>query len=214
MGFAYTLGLWSSKVFFRLFYSVKFYGRENWIPGPSLVTASHASNYDPILVGIALAPHQLYYMAKEPLFRIPVLKQLIESFNAYPVSLNENDLRSIRRTYKLLQEEKQILIFPEGMRSFDGEFNPIKRGVGMITAHSQCSIIPVYIHGNFETWNRNQSLPRLFTEMAVVIGSPIRWDHFMDLPKREAQKKVCELVEKRLQLLKNWHEEGAEGSPP
>lgn len=214
MGTVYNIGRALVTSYYRIFYSVDIYGQDRWVPGKALVASSHASNYDPTLVALLLAPHELYYMAKESLFKIPVFKHLIRLYNAYPVSPHENDLKSIRRTYQLLKEDKQILVFPEGLRSFDGELNPIKRGVGVICAHSRCNIMPVYIHGNFETWNRNMSRPRFFTKMTLVLGTPILWEDFSHLPKKEAQQAICEAVAERLDHLKRWVENGAKGVPP
>lgn len=49
-------------------------GEEN-IPekGPFLVVCNHASNFDPPLLGTAMRHHLIHFMAKEELFRNPLM---------------------------------------------------------------------------------------------------------------------------------------------
>lgn len=199
---------------YRLFHDIKIYGRGRWVAGGTIIASNHASNYDPVLVGLGFYPRHLYYMAKEELFEIPGLKQLIEYYKAFPVSLNSHDLKSIRRTCELLDRGEKVLIFPEGQRTWNGELNPVKRGIGVLAVRAQANIIPCYVYGAFETWPRTRSFPRLFTPLRVVIGSPILWEEFAELPHKEAQAAVCSRVEAAIKGLKDWYEAGAKGDPP
>ena len=56
------------------FLNMEVIGEEN-IPekGPFIVACNHASNFDPPLLGTAMRHHLIHFMAKEELFRNPVM---------------------------------------------------------------------------------------------------------------------------------------------
>ena len=70
------------RIIFTFIYSVIFpttvKGKEN-IPkeGAVILAANHLSNWDPPLVGTFI-PRHLAYMAKEELFKVPILKNILE----------------------------------------------------------------------------------------------------------------------------------------
>jgi 1-acyl-sn-glycerol-3-phosphate acyltransferase len=72
------------------------HGTEN-VPqsGPLLVVSNHASYFDPPIVSNCVR-RPVAYMAKEELFKIPVLAQAIKLYGAYPVSRGSADRNAIR----------------------------------------------------------------------------------------------------------------------
>ena len=114
----------------------------------------------------------------------------------------------------LLKEGHKILIFPEGTRSKDNKLLKIKPGMGLLLSKSESVIIPTYIHGTFEVWNRDRKFPKLWGKTAVVFGSPIRWEDYADMERKEAQKLIAEKLTNALKALRKWYEEGHQGPPP
>jgi 1-acyl-sn-glycerol-3-phosphate acyltransferase len=102
-------------------------------------------------------------MAKEELFRIPVISYFITRFGAFPVKRGAGDRAAIRATLKILEEGKILGIFPEGRRSKTGEIGPGKPGAAMFALKSNAQVIPVAIIGNY----------RFFQRMTIVFGKPI-----------------------------------------
>lgn len=89
---------------------------EGHIPkeGPVVLCSNHISNLDPPLVGITTT-RQVYFMAKEELFRIPVLSGLIHRFGAFPVKRGAGDLKSLKTAIQLLKKtEKSWGFFRRG----------------------------------------------------------------------------------------------------
>jgi 1-acyl-sn-glycerol-3-phosphate acyltransferase len=153
--------------FFRFFFSVFFrwqvIGAEH-IPkeGAVILCSNHISLLDPPIVGSG-CDRVVHFMAKEELFRIPVLSFLITRFGAFPVKRGASDRSAIRTTLKLLGEGKILGIFPEGTRSKTGELGPGLPGVAMFALKSDASVIPVAIIGPY----------RLFRPVKLVYGRPI-----------------------------------------
>ena len=72
--------------FFGFWYNIKVIGKENIPEGDGfLVCSNHYSATDPIKISYAFRGHQVHYMAKKEIFRIPLVKQLITTLGAFPV---------------------------------------------------------------------------------------------------------------------------------
>jgi len=128
--------------------------------GPVLLVSNHVSVLDPPLVG-ASAPRPLHFMAKEELFRIPLLGSLIRALNARPVRRDGSDMRALKAALALLQEGRALLVFPEGTRGVEGQpLREGKAGVGMLAVLSGAPVVPVYVSGSGAALPRGASLPR------------------------------------------------------
>lgn len=136
--------------FFHYYGSWNVVGREH-IPssGPGIVISNHCSYLDPPLMGCAV-PRPIAYMAKQELFRIPVLSWVCRKLESYPVRQNTVDREALKETYRRLQENWLVGIFPEGHRSEDAQLHPFEPGIGMIALHSRAPVIPCAFTGTFE----------------------------------------------------------------
>ena len=123
-------------------------GRDN-LPteGGFLVVSNHTSYWDPVAVGCAINP-RIHYMAKAELFRIPILRNLITAFGAFPVHREKADRQAIRTALKLLEEGKVVGIFPEGTRSHSGKLLQPNLGAAMLAVKAQVPVIPIAILGS------------------------------------------------------------------
>jgi 1-acyl-sn-glycerol-3-phosphate acyltransferase len=209
----YWLTTNSFKVFFKVFYGHKVYGLEHFYNGRGIIAPNHTSFFDPPMIA-ASWPEDASFLARKSLFTRPVIGTMIRHLNSYPVNGTTQDLGSIKLVCKLLSENKKVVIFPEGIRSFDGQLGPIKSGIGMLAIRCQSPIIPAYLSGCYEVWNRHKPAPKLKGKTTCVFGSPIDWQQFSHLDKKEAQEQIAQAVSEAIEKLKVWYESGAVGSPP
>ncbi|MFH1239186.1 MAG: lysophospholipid acyltransferase family protein, partial [bacterium] len=79
------------RCFAALFFRFKIEGKEN-IPadGPAIITANHVSFLDPPLMGAA-AGRDLYFLARESLFKLWGFGWLISKVHAFPVKTRSLD---------------------------------------------------------------------------------------------------------------------------
>lgn len=213
MNLFYYLIRFVSKSYFLVFYRQKAYGLEHFIKGPALIAGNHSSFFDPPFVA-ATAPEEIHFLAKQPLFEIPFFGSFIRCLNAYPIAGSSRDLSSFKKIQELVSQQKKIIIFPEGGRSFDGKIGKMKSGIGMLALKMGCPIIPVYIHNADKIWKRGKRFPKFFGNTCCVYGSAIQTKDFAHLPKKEAQEAITEKVRESLQNLRRWYLDGAKGSPP
>lgn len=155
----------------RLIFNVRTIGLENE-PSPNgnalLVCSNHISAGDPIWISIALRKHHPFFMAKAELFKIPLLGWLIRRFGAYPVDRGGADVSSIKNTISILKNGGCIGMFPQGTRrnSDNPAATPVKGGVGMIAARSNCDVLPIFI-------KTNEYRSSVFGRKTIIIGKPI-----------------------------------------
>lgn len=138
-------------------------GREN-IPhsGPVILCCNHIGNFDPPLLGSGIE-RPVRFMAKEELFRIPVLSFLLKKFGTFPVKRGAGDRNAIRTTLKLLEEGEVLGIFPEGTRSRTGELGQGLSGSAMFALKSQAAVVPVAIIGPWQ----------FMKPITIIYGKPI-----------------------------------------
>lgn len=197
----------------KILYRYKVYGLKNAYPQSALIAANHASFFDPPFVGLAW-PGEIHFLARDTLFNAPLLGQILPSVNAHPIKRGNIDPQAIKTMVSLLKSDRKVLIFPEGSRSCDGSLLPIKTGVGLIARLAECAIIPVYIAGTYSVWGRQNKFPKPWGKIACVIGSPILWQEFVGLDKKQIDLAISAKLSSALQNLRDWYESGALGTPP
>ena len=208
----YYFVIYSVFIIFKVFYRLKIYGKDHFIPGGAIIAPNHVSFLDPPIIAVA-CPEEIHFLARQTLFK-SALGMLISELNSHPVKKDATNLKVLKVINQLLKEEKKVLLFPEGTRSSDNQLQEIKPGIGMLISKSESAIIPTYIHGTYGIWSRNRKFPKLFGKTAVIFGSPIQWKDYVDMDKREAQELIAQRLAHSLMELRKWYEEGAEGIPP
>jgi 1-acyl-sn-glycerol-3-phosphate acyltransferase len=153
-------------------YGLRVSGRENWpSAGSGLVCANHQSMFDPPLIGLTCS-RRMNYLARDTLFRVPGLKQLISFLDAIPIDRDGGGLAGLKETLRRLKAGELVLIFPEGTRTRDGEVAPLKPGFIAVARRSKAPLIPVGLDGAYQAWPRTARMPRV-GRIGVAIGEPI-----------------------------------------
>lgn len=139
------------RIFLRriLFFRLEVIGEEN-IPGegPVVLASNHISNWDPIIIGAAISKRRIYYMAKEELFKIPVLASIVRYLGAFPVKRGKGDRKALKWAFGILADNKLLGLFPEGTRSKTGELQPFQSGAAMLALKGKAQVIPTFIVGS------------------------------------------------------------------
>jgi 1-acyl-sn-glycerol-3-phosphate acyltransferase len=152
-----------TKIVLKVFFRVEVINQHK-VPqyGPALLCASHNTMFDMFFLGFKLK-RWIYWMAKEELFRNPLLAYVLRKLGAFPVRRRTADISSIKHAYRLLSENKIVGIFPQGTRARTAKRKyPAKSGAVMIAANAGVPVIPAAVFGTY----------RLFSRMKVVFGDP------------------------------------------
>jgi len=187
--FCYTL--W--KLCFVCFFSYRVVGKEKLVTeGPVLIASNHESYLDPPLVGIA-HDKAVYYLARKTLFR-GFGAWLYPRLNSIPVDQDRPDMTSLKTIIKLLRQSNQVVVFPEGARTLDGELQPAEAGTGLIVAKSKAVVQPVRIFGARDALPRGSSKV-IFHPITLVVGDPITFTpEELSAKGREDYQKISDKI--------------------
>jgi 1-acyl-sn-glycerol-3-phosphate acyltransferase len=100
--------------------------------GPLLVVPNHDSQWDPILVALAIKPRRrLRFLARAGLWRIPGLGPILYGLGQIPIRRGTGDEGALERAVEALRSGESICVFPEGGLSW-GERLRARSGVGRL----------------------------------------------------------------------------------
>lgn len=173
---------------------------------------------DPVFL-LCLAPRQVSFLAKAPLFRYPVIGYLVKELDSLPVYRRQDegeDVTKNQETFiaarKLLARGGTIGICPEGVSHDEPGLRPIKTGAARISLAavstgevSNMKIVPAGLYYTSKTSFRSDAL--------LYFGSPIEVEPVTleadGTPPRDAVRLLSDRIEKALRevILDAKHEE-------
>ena len=123
-------------------------GREN-IPksGGFVLCCNHTSIID-IAILVLTCPRGINFMAKEELFKNPLLGWFFRRMGAFPIVRGSGDSAAIDKAIDIVKRGDVLGIFPEGTRTkeLDGHPCKAKAGAAMIAAATGAPVLPSAIH--------------------------------------------------------------------
>ncbi len=170
-----TSRVWARSLLAIAGVKVKVEGLEKLTPGASYVFASNHLSYMDTPVILTYIPANFRFMAKDGLFKIPLLGTHLTQAGHIPVP--REDPRAAVKTMTLAADSIRsrnisLLIFPEGGRSHDGVLQPFKDGASYIAIKAGVPVVPLAISGTHEILAMHSST---FHRGSVTlrIGDPI-----------------------------------------
>jgi len=169
--------------------------------GRIILASNHASNLDPLFVGVA-APRRINYLAKKELFSNRLFGFILRKIcSALPVDRDQMDRTTLREIFRLLEHEEMMLVFPEGTRTHDGRLGEAKLGVGLIAHHARSTVIPAYVRGSYEILPRHAKRIHL-NRCAVSFGPPVELDALYRQGKsKEVYKRIGDRIMESIRRL-------------
>lgn len=153
------------------------------VEGPVILASNHASFLDPPLVGAGLR-RGINYLARENLFRFPVMGWVLRQWGVVPVDREGGGAKGLKAILGRLLDGGAIILFPEGTRTRDGKLQPARSGIGLTVIKSTAPVVPVRVFGTFEAYGRLMRLPRP-RPVAVKYGWPMKFEQL------RAEGKTC-----------------------
>ena len=174
----------------------KVVGRENLrgVDGPLLISCNHVTYIDVGFALWALPPHYrrklavgmsgelLWQMWRPPQDWNPFLRLsykvgyylVVALFDVFPLPQQSGVRGSFAYAGESVDRGFSVLIYPEGVRTPDGQPSPFRSGLGMLAARLNVPVLPLRIDGLFEMKTAGRKIARP-GQLRVVIGKPMRF---------------------------------------
>ena len=157
-----------------------------------LFMSNHTSNLDPPLL-LPLIPGRTSVMAKQELFRYPILGEVMRMGSLVPVDRGNREagIAAVRSAAEVIRQSVNMTIYVEGRRSFDGKLLPFKKGPFYLAMECGVPVVPVTIIGTHEVMPKARFQIRPGT-VRVVFHPPIQPKDFGS--RDELMKRVWETI--------------------
>jgi 1-acyl-sn-glycerol-3-phosphate acyltransferase len=158
--------------------------------GPFIVAPCHFSAIDPVVMGIGVwkAGRSPRFMAKESLFRVPVLGSMLKALGQIPVDRagQQRALGPMKAAKMLAKSGGGVIIYPEGSLTRDPDMWPMrgKTGAVRMALDSGMPLIPAAHWGTQVLMPRYSGKIRFFprSPITVLFGKPIDLSPFAGKP--------------------------------
>jgi len=151
--------------------------------GSFVLAPNHYSEFDPLIVAVAVwrmgrAPR---FMAKESLFRVPVLGWFLRRTGMIPVARSSSAAsakQTMKQSAELVEHGRGVIVYPEGTLTRDPEMWPMrgKSGAVRLALTDGIPLVPMAQWGTQEIMGRYQkglSLWPLRKPVHVLVGDPV-----------------------------------------
>jgi 1-acyl-sn-glycerol-3-phosphate acyltransferase len=141
------------------------------LEGPVIIAPIHRSNVDFALT-LFISKRKVFFMAKDSLFRVPLLGPLITHLGAFPIHRGSADRESMAHSEAVLRQGHALVLFPEGTRKEGLAVAPLHDGAMFVAARTGAKIVPVGIGGSDRAMPKGAKLPRP-SKIRIVVGLPL-----------------------------------------
>ena len=137
-----------------------------------------------------------YFIAVVTHFDTPLRRYLAERGNIIIIDINKNLKETLQISAKVLREGKNLVIFPEGARTRDGELQEFKKTFAILSKELNIPVVPFGIRGAYESMPYGSSFPK---------SSPIDIKFFDEIEPEELT--IDEIVQEARKEINDWLKE-------
>ncbi len=173
---------------------------EKYIPaeGAALICPSHNSEWDVGILAASIIHHPprrvAYQMAKQSLFKIPIVNAWVRNHHAFPLKRGEHDVDAFNYAKGLLNNGEVIITYPEGTTNLGGgQLLEGHTGPMRLAIETQVPIIPIGITGTENIYPKRAKMLSFYKGCIMKAGPPFMehqkyWDKPM--PDYEELKRL------------------------
>ena len=197
------------ELFFRYYSRLTVVGKNHLPASPFIICSNHTSHVDSaVLMTASGLPFSAFALlgASDYFFDSWRRKFLVSRFmNVIPIDRRAQP-KSLQRCLAMCADflrHGNLILYPEGTRSPNGEIQSFKRGAGMFAVDLGVPVVPAHIQGAHRILHKGESMPRP-GPITVRFGEPIMFESSSTDPRggRGARRAAVELLEQRIRGLK------------
>ncbi|HPD78773.1 MAG TPA: AMP-binding protein, partial [Spirochaetota bacterium] len=160
----------------KIYFNLHVNGKRNIPEGPVIFAPNHQSFLDSLLL-IAALPNKIlknsYFLSRElGLIKISRGASLVRLMNTIIVNIDINLKESIEKMAAVIQHKGNLVIFPEGTRTINGDLGEFKKTFAILSKELNCPVVPITINGAYKSFRRGKLFPKA-TSIKIDILEPI-----------------------------------------
>jgi len=148
---------------YKLYFSLKISGTENFPKQPCIIAPSHQSMLDGFILSAAL-PYDIlkktFFLAYEGVFGTNIMRPIIQKTQTVLINVNKDLKISVQKSAVPLKNGQNLIVFPEGARSRDRELLEFKKFFAILSIELDIPVVPVVLDGTFEALPTGKFFPR------------------------------------------------------
>ncbi len=164
-----------SIIVFKLFYRFRSQGVKNIPDAPCIIVANHQSVLDGLLITSLMKRKmykKTYFFAKEKHWRSRFMQLMARKNNVILMDINKNVKEALQKLSYLLDNKKNVIIFPEGTRSKQG-MKDFKEAFAILSKTLNIPVVPVVISGSNKVAYSRIRFPRYLAPIYVEFLPPV-----------------------------------------
>ena len=162
----------AAKILAVVFWRIRCFGIKNIRNKQGVLYVSNHQSYLDLLAVSACIPKSIYYMARVTLNNSLIFRLTTWPFPIIFIDREKANPHALIESIEKLKEGKSLLMFPEGTRTKSGKIGNLRMGCWKIARESGVLLVPVRIHGSYESWPKNKLLPSP-GRVSVMFGRPV-----------------------------------------
>lgn len=185
-----------TKPIFSLYFSLKKESQDKISNKPAIYIGNHQSFLDALMFNQAIPMKMMndtYYIATVVHFDTPLRRYLADRGNILIVDINKNLKETLQVSAEVLREGKNLVIFPEGARTRDGELQEFKKTFAILSKELNVPVVPFGIKGAYKAMPYGSKFPSMY---------PIKIKFFDKICPENLT--IEEIVEKSKEEIESW----------
>lgn len=148
---------------YKLYFSLKVSGYENFPKQPCIIAPSHQSMLDGFILAAALPYSVLkktFFLAYQAVFGTKIMRPIVQNSQTILINVNKDLKTSMQKSTLPLKSGQNLVVFPEGARSRDRELLEFKSFFAILSVELDIPVVPVVLDGTFEAMPAGKLFPR------------------------------------------------------
>lgn len=184
------------SIFFNSYFKVNIINKEILNSKPAIYIGNHQSFIDGLLLNHSFSKEifkNTYYLATIKHFRNSIIKKLANSSNIILIDKNKDVTETIQIVAKILKQGKNVVIFPEGARTRNGNLNQFKKTFAILAKELKVDLQTFVIQGAYEVFLPDKKFPKR-GDIEIKFLERIKAQDLKKLSYDQINQKVFDLI--------------------
>lgn len=151
-----------------------------------LYLCNHYSTFDSLIPIFTMFKKEAHILAKYELFKNPLAGGILYKMGAIPVRRGEADTDSVKAVFRVLKDDKKLLMYPEGTRNKQGtqDMGELKTGAARFAIKMKKPLVVMVYYKPAKTFHKNY----------LYVGEPFTLEEFYGAKTNEEYHAATEVI--------------------